>query len=60
MGIVFLASLALAVIVSLARPARAESNRIAMTGVSFRTTTSFNIAAVLIVAILIALYAVWW
>lgn len=60
MGIVFLASLALAVVVSLLRPARAESNRIAMAGVSFRTTTGFNIAAVLIVAILIALYATWW
>ena len=60
MGIVFLASLALAVIVSLLRPARAESNRIAMAGVSFRTTAGFNIAAVLIVAILIALYATWW
>jgi len=60
MGIVFLASLALAVIVSLLRPARAESNRIVMTGVSFRTTAGFNIAAVLIVGILIALYATWW
>jgi len=60
MSIVFLASLALAVIVSLARPARGESNRITMQGVSFRTTTSFNIAAAIIIVILIALYATWW
>ncbi|UZK64659.1 sodium/sugar symporter [Sphingomonas sp. M1-B02] len=60
MMIVFFASLALAVIVSLARPAHADSNRIQMQGVSFRTTTSFNIAAVIIVLILIALYATWW
>ena len=60
MGIVFFASLALAVVVSLARPARADSNRITMQGVSFGTSTSFNIAGAVIIAILIALYATWW
>ncbi len=60
MMVVFFASLALAVVVSLARPAPAENNLIAMEGVSFRTTTGFNIAAVVITAILIALYATWW
>ncbi len=60
MMIVFFLSLALAVIVSLARPARAESNLITMQGVSFRTTTGFNIAGVMIIAILILLYATWW
>lgn len=60
MLIVFFASLALAVIVSLARPARADSNRIVMQGVSFATTKGFNIAGVLVVLILIALYATWW
>lgn len=60
MSIVFVVSLALAVIVSLLRPARAESNRITMQGVSFRTTAGFNLAAGLIVLILIALYATWW
>src|SRR3546814_3485277 len=48
MTIVFFLSLALAVIVSLARPARADSNRIVMEGVTFRTTTGFNIAAILV------------
>jgi solute:Na+ symporter, SSS family len=60
MGIVFLAALALAVIVSLARPAAGGSNRIRMAGVRFGTTMGFNIAAVVIVVILIALYATWW
>jgi SSS family solute:Na+ symporter len=60
MGIVFLASLALAVIVSLARPARRDANLITMQGVSFRTTAGFNIAAIVIILILIALYATWW
>ncbi len=60
MSIVFFASLALAVLVSLAKPARSESNLITMEGVSFRTTAGFNIAAGIIVAILVALYAIWW
>ncbi|RHW18714.1 sodium transporter [Sphingomonas gilva] len=60
MMIVFFASLALAVVVSLARPAPAENNLITMQGVSFHTRTGFNIASVVIIAILIALYATWW
>jgi SSS family solute:Na+ symporter len=60
MSIVFAIALVLAVVVSLLRPARAERNLITMQGVSFRTTMGFNIAAGLIVAILIALYAIWW
>lgn len=60
MGIVFLASLVLAVIVSLARPAAGGSNRIRMEGVRFNTTTGFNVAAGVIILILIGLYATWW
>jgi solute:Na+ symporter, SSS family len=60
MMIVFFASLVLAVIVSLARPARLESNLITMNGVSFKTTAGFNIAGVVIIAALIVLYATWW
>ena len=60
MMIVFFISLGLAVVVSLARPAPAENNLITMQGVSFKTTSSFNIASVVIIAILIALYATWW
>jgi SSS family solute:Na+ symporter len=60
MSIVFFLSLALAVVVSLARPARVGSNRISMEGVSFRTTTGFNIAALIVCAILVFLYATFW
>jgi solute:Na+ symporter, SSS family len=60
MSIVFFGSLALAVIISLLRPAKASSNRITMQGVSFRTTSGFNIAAAIIVVILIILYTTWW
>jgi SSS family solute:Na+ symporter len=60
MMIVFFISLALAVVVSLARPAPAENNLITMEGVSFGTRTGFNIASVIVIAILIALYATWW
>ncbi|WP_151955439.1 sodium/sugar symporter [Sphingomonas sp. EC-HK361] len=60
MSIVFLASLLLAVAVSLLKPQPRERNLITMQGVSFRTSAGFNIAGVVIVAILIALYYIWW
>ncbi|HEX8668701.1 MAG TPA: sodium/sugar symporter [Allosphingosinicella sp.] len=60
MAVVFLASLALAVLVSLARPARQESNLIVTRDVSFRTPNSFNIPALGVILILIALYATYW
>jgi SSS family solute:Na+ symporter len=60
MGIVFLASLVLAVLVSLLRPAPAASNLITMEGVSYRTPPSFNIGALGVILILIALYATYW
>ena len=37
-----------------------EADRITTEGVSYRTTTGFNVAAVAVIAILIALYATWW
>ncbi len=60
MALVFFAALALAVIISLIRPAPRESNLITMEGVSYRTPTSFNMGAVGVILILIALYATWW
>jgi SSS family solute:Na+ symporter len=60
MGLVFLISLLLAVLVSLARPAEAASNRITMEEVDFRTPRVFNIGGVGVILILIALYATWW
>lgn len=60
MMIVFFISLALAMVVSLVRTAREGSNRITMQGVSFGTTASFNVAAAIVIVILIALYIAWW
>ena len=60
MGIVFLASLVLAVAVSLARPAALDSNKVVMDGVRFTTSRGFAFGAAVILAILTALYAIWW
>jgi solute:Na+ symporter, SSS family len=60
MGLVFLISLALAVVISLALRGRGDANRVTMEGVSFRTSTVFNTAGVGVILVLIALYATWW
>ena len=60
MSLVFAISLALAVVLSLVVRSRADANRVTLEGVQFRTTTSFNVASLGIVLILIALYATWW
>lgn len=60
MGLVFLISLGLAVVISLVIPGRGDANRVTMEGVSFRTPTVFNIAGLGVILILIALYATWW
>ncbi len=59
-GGVFLASLALAVTVSLATPARAGRDTIETSDVSYATSTTFNVGAVAVMLILVALYATWW
>lgn len=60
MGVVFLASLALAVLVSLLAPARAEVDTIRTDDVDFATSRRFNIGALAVVLILVALYASFW
>ena len=60
MGAVFLISLALAVIVSLATPLRAGADTIDTTNVRYKTSTGFNVGALGVVLVLIALYATWW
>jgi len=60
MGVVFLVSLLLAVIVSLATPQRAAADTIETAGVRYRTSAGFNVGALGVVLILIALYATWW
>lgn len=60
MGLVFLISLALAIGISLMFKGRGDANRITMQGVSFATPTTFNVAGVGVILVLIALYATWW
>jgi SSS family solute:Na+ symporter len=60
MGAVFLVSLLLAVIVSLATPQRADADKIDTTGVRYKTSTGFNVGALGVILVLIALYATWW
>jgi SSS family solute:Na+ symporter len=59
-GIVFLIAIALQVVVSLMTQSRAGSDYIRTDDVSYGTRTSFNLGAVGVVAIVVALYAVFW
>jgi SSS family solute:Na+ symporter len=59
-GIVFLITLVAAVLVSLVRPTRTQVNTVSLVGVSYKTSTVFNIAGAGVILILIALYATWW
>jgi SSS family solute:Na+ symporter len=60
MGVVFLVSLVLAVIVSLATPQRPDVDTIDTSNVRYKTSTGFNAGALGVILILIALYATWW
>jgi SSS family solute:Na+ symporter len=60
-GLVFLLALALAVIVSLAtRPQQAGSDLIRTDDIDYSTSAGFNFAALGVIAILAALYTVFW
>jgi SSS family solute:Na+ symporter len=59
MGVVFLVTLVLAVVISLLTNARAGANRID-TAVDYRTSRGFNVAALAVLGVLAALYATWW
>ena len=59
-GYVFLICLALAVAVSLVEKPKPATSTIDVGGVDYSTTSGFNLAALAIVAILCALYAIFW
>ena len=59
-GVVFLMSLAAAIIVSLLSPPKTGTMQIKLDGVSYKTSTGFNIAGVGVILFLIAVYAIWW
>jgi SSS family solute:Na+ symporter len=60
MGVVFLVSLVLAVVVSLATPQRPGTDTIDTADVRYKTSAGFNVGALAVILILIALYATWW
>ena len=60
MGLVFLIALALCVLVSLLTAPRPATDTIDMRDVRFVTRTGFNIGAVGVILVLVALYATWW
>jgi solute:Na+ symporter, SSS family len=59
-GWVFLACLGLAIVISLLQPRRETALKVELKQIDYSTSTGFNVAALAIVAILIALYAIWW
>ncbi len=59
-GLVFLLALALAVGVSLATPAASAKDVVRTDDVVYATSSSFNVGAIAVVAILVALYALFW
>ena len=60
MGVVFLISAALAILISLASPQKPGTDTIETGDVAYATRAGFNAGAVAVVLILIALYATWW
>ena len=59
-GVVFLACIAIAVGLSLLEKPAGPSLRVELRNIDYSTSTGFNIAALVVVAILVALYAIWW
>jgi SSS family solute:Na+ symporter len=59
-GLVFLLALGAAVLVSLVAPQKKVVNVVSLEGVSYKTTSGFNIAGLGVILILVALYATWW
>ena len=59
-GWVFLASTLLCVLVSFIIPNRREVSTLSLEGVSFKTSTAFNILGVGVIVILIGLYTIFW
>jgi SSS family solute:Na+ symporter len=59
-GLVFLACMAIAIVLSLLQPPREAALTIDLKNIDYSTSRGFNIAALLVTVILIALYAIWW
>jgi len=60
MGVVFAVSALLCIVVSLVTPQRSGADTIDTHEVRYKTSAGFNIGALGVVLILVALYATWW
>jgi len=60
MGVVFLISAALAVLISLVTPQKRGTDTIETGNVAYTTRAAFNAGALAVILILIALYRTWW
>jgi len=59
-GVVFLSCLAIAIGISLLKPAGSEKIRVELKDIDYSTSLGFNISSVIVIAILVALYSYWW
>jgi SSS family solute:Na+ symporter len=59
-GVVFVLCCVVAAAITLLSGAKEQSNSIDLNDVSFSTTSGFNVAALGVVLILVAIYATWW
>ena len=59
-GLVFVLCFAIAIVLSLIWPRGDAALRVELKDIDYSTTTGFNVAAVIVTVILIALYATWW
>ncbi len=59
-GVVFVLCCLVAVAITLLGGTKEQANAIHLDDVSFKTTSGFNVAAVGVILILVAIYATWW
>jgi solute:Na+ symporter, SSS family len=59
-GLVFVACFGVAIVLSLLQAPRESALRVDLKQVDYSTSMSFNMAALAVTAILVALYGVWW
>jgi SSS family solute:Na+ symporter len=59
-GVVFLACMVIAVVLSLLQTRRDPALRVDLKNIDYSTSAGFNVAALVVTAILIALYTIWW
>jgi len=59
-GVVFLACFATAILMSLMVPKRTAALRVDIKNIDYSTSAGFNVAALIVIAILATLYYTWW